>query len=264
MNGRRVAVRIAYLGKMFSGSQIQPGLYTVEGQVISDLLATGDGRPEEWFDLKLSSRTDAGVNSYGNVIVFNTAFKDNESLLRALNAVSKNVFYMAIADVDMDFNPRYADSRTYLYKVTCNDADIDRMRECAEIFKGRHDFKRFCKYDGKPTETELTSVKVLESENGIFLEFRSRYFLWNMIRRISSAIIEVGRGRAEISEVEEVLDGKEGNFGLGQADALTLTEVTYDTIEFTEYGSEPLRNRSERLLESAKMEAEFYGYVHHH
>ena len=261
MSERRVAVKIAYLGKLFSGSQIQPGLYTVEGQVVSDLLTTGDGRSEEWFDLKVSSRTDAGVNSYGNVIVFNTAFNDNESLLRALNAVSKNVFYLAIADVDNDFNPRYADSRTYLYRITCKDADIDRMRECAEIFRGRHDFKRFCKYDGKPTETELTSVRVLESENGIFLEFKSRYFLWNMIRRISSAIIEVGRGRAEVSDVKEVLDGREGNFGLGQADALTLTEVTYNTIEFIEYVSEPLRNRSERLFESARMETEFYGHM---
>ena len=261
MTERRVAVKIAYLGKLFSGSQVQPGLYTVEGQVISDLLTTGKGRPEEWFDLKVASRTDAGVNALGNVIVFNTAFQDNEPLLRALNAVSKNVYYRAIADVDEGFNPRYANVRCYRYVVTHKDVDVMRMRDCAEVFLGYHDFKRFCKYDGKPTDTELARISVIEEGDTIYLEYESRFFLWNMIRRISAAIIEVGRGRATIEEVKEVLDGKEGTFGLGRADALTLTDVMYKDIHFEEYRSDPLENKSGELLTAAELEAGFYGSI---
>ena len=261
MTERRVAVKIAYLGKLFSGSQIQPEQNTVEGQVISDLVTTGNGRPSEWFDLKVASRTDAGVNALGNVIVFNTAFQNNETLLRALNAVSKNVYYKSAADVDENFNPRYANIRSYRYVVTYKNADVEKMRECSKIFLGYHDFKRFCKYDGKPTDTELTRVSVIEENGAVFLEFESRFFLWNMIRRISAAIIEVGRGRATIEEVKEVLDGKEGTFGLGRANALTLTDVVYNGLEFEEYRSEPLESKSGELLTAAELEAGFYRSI---
>ena len=36
----RVAVKIAYLGDGFSGSQVQPGLRTVEGEVLRALVRT--------------------------------------------------------------------------------------------------------------------------------------------------------------------------------------------------------------------------------
>lgn len=261
MTGRRVAVKIAYLGKLFAGSQIQPGQRTVEGQVLSDLLITGSGRPAEWFDLKVASRTDAGVNALGNVIVFNTAFQDNESLLRALNAVSKDVYYRSITDVDVDFNPRYANIRSYRYMVTYKDVDVGMMRECSKVFLGHHDFKRFCKYDGKPTETDLTRISVIEENGSVCFEFESRFFLWNMIRRISAAIIEVGRGRATIEEVRDVLNGKEGTFGLGRPDALTLTDVVYHALDFKEYRSEPLDSKSGELRIAAELDAGFYGSI---
>lgn len=261
MTGRRVAVKIAYLGKLFAGSQIQPGQRTVEGQVLSDLLITGSGRPAEWFDLKVASRTDAGVNALGNVIVFNTAFQDNESLLRALNAVSKDVYYRSITDVDVDFNPRYANVRSYRYMVTYKDVDVGMMRECSKVFLGHHDFKRFCKYDGKPTETDLTRISVIEENGSVCFEFESRFFLWNMIRRISAAIIEVGRGRATIEEVRDVLNGKEGTFGLGRPDALTLTDVVYHALDFKEYRSEPLDSKSGELRIAAELDAGFYGSI---
>ena len=81
------------------------------------------------------------------------------------------------------------------------------------------------------------------------------------VRRISAAIIEVGRGRATIEEVKEVLDGKEGTFGLGRADALTLTDVMYKDIHFEEYRSDPLENKSGELLTAAELEAGFYGSI---
>ena len=84
MTDRRVAVKIAYSGKDFSGSQVQPGQVTVMGEVARVLVLTGDGRDEEWFDLKCSSRTDVGVNALGNVIVFNTFFDDDAVMLKAL------------------------------------------------------------------------------------------------------------------------------------------------------------------------------------
>ena len=122
---RRVAIKIAYMGAGFCGSQYQPGLRTVVGDVISDLIMVHPKRDMEWFDIKPSSRTDAGVNALDNVIAINTDFDDNIVLLRALNSVSKSIFYRGITDVSVDFNPRFANSRVYRYVLPSDGLDID-------------------------------------------------------------------------------------------------------------------------------------------
>ena len=231
---RRVAVRIAYLGKDYSGSQIQPGLRTVMGDVIADLERIGGGRTGEWFDLKAAGRTDKGVNALDNVIVFNTTFEDDDDLLRALNSVSKGIFYRAIATVDGDFNPRYANSRTNRYVLPSKGIDFEKAVECSRLFVGRHDFVRFCKDDDKPTEIDLEHVDMVMEGDRIVATFTSQFFLWNMIRKIMAAVITVGRGERSIQDVKDALDGKEINFGLARPDALTLTEVRYDGLVFHE------------------------------
>ena len=122
---RRVAVRIAYLGGDFCGSQYQPGYRTVLGDVIIDLERISGGKTGDWFDLKAAGRTDRGVNALDNVIVFNTTFDDDGELLKALNSVSKGIFYRSVATVDENFNPRYANSRTYHYILPSDGLDID-------------------------------------------------------------------------------------------------------------------------------------------
>ena len=77
---RRVAVKIAYLGDEFNGSQIQPtddnpSIRTVAGEILKNLELV-DHVPPEKIDLKFASRTDAGVSALGNVITFYTEFKD--------------------------------------------------------------------------------------------------------------------------------------------------------------------------------------------
>ena len=97
---RRVAVKIAYLGEDFSGSQIQPAsrnLRTVQGEMLEKLLLI-DHVPEDRIDLKFASRTDAGVSALGNVVAFYTEFGDNDTLLRAINSVSRGIYYRAITD----------------------------------------------------------------------------------------------------------------------------------------------------------------------
>ncbi len=231
---RRVAVRIAYLGKDYSGSQIQPGLRTVMGDITADLERIGGGKTGEWFDLKAAGRTDKGVNALDNVIVFNTAFDDDDDLLRALNSVSKGIFYRSITTVDEEFNPRYANSRTYRYVFPSDGIDFEKAKECSRLFVGRHDFVRFCKDDDKPTEIDLESVEMVMDGDRIVATFTSQFFLWNMIRKIMAAVIAVGKGERTMQDVRDALGGKEINFGLARPDALTLTEVRYDGLVFHE------------------------------
>ncbi len=231
---RRVAIKIAYMGAGFCGSQYQPGLRTVVGDVISDLIMVHPKRDMEWFDIKPSSRTDAGVNALDNVIAVNTDFDDNITLLRALNSVSKSIFYRGITDVDDDFNPRFANSRVYRYVLPSDGLDIGLARECAGLFVGEHDFIRFCKvYEDKPTVTTMESIDIEEKDGYLELTFRSQYFLWNMIRKISAAIDSVAKGRRTLDDVRRALDGEDVQFGMARPEALTLMEVNYDNLSFT-------------------------------
>ena len=258
MTERRVAVKIAYSGKDFSGSQVQPGLITVMGEIARVLVLTGDGRPEEWFDLKCSSRTDAGVNALGNVITFRTFFDDNATMLKALNGASKTVHFRGAADVPDDFNVRYADTRVYRYIIPKQNMDMTKVKECVSLFRGKHDFARFCKVDGRPTESDLERIDIIEKEDRIELIFESRFFLWNQIRRICSAVIRVARGYARIEDVKDALYNlKETNFGVARADALTLMDVKYEGIVFEFPDIDTLRYKKDELLFTNSIERSF-------
>lgn len=228
---RYLAVKVAYTGEGFNGSQRQPYLRTVEGEIIYDLCTVLHIRPEK-IDLHMAGRTDKGVNALGNVAVFNTDFEDPVVLLKALNANSERVFYRSYFETDETFNPRFADWRIYEYSIPNRNIDPKAVKECAELFVGEHDFLRFCRPDGKPTVTTIESIYVREEEGVMILSFKARYYLWNMIRRISAAIITVGRGRATPEDVKAALAGKEVNFGLARADALTLADTVYLDREF--------------------------------
>lgn len=254
---RRVAVRFAYLGEGFSGSQIQPGARTVEGEmrVALDKVC---GLDDSDLDLRIASRTDKGVNALGNVAVFRTGIEDPETLLRALNAVSDGVFYTAFAEVDEDFNPRHASSREYRYVLPSKDLDVDLARECAGLFVGEHDFARFCRPDGKPTVVTVDSIDVSTEGETVVLTYRARFFLWNMVRRTAAAIRAVASGHSTLDDVRSALDGNDVNFGIARADALTLTSVDYEGLTFTPSHSHVLSEKVGECAFSSDLRRGFY------
>ncbi|MCL2031711.1 MAG: tRNA pseudouridine(38-40) synthase TruA [Methanomassiliicoccaceae archaeon] len=253
----RAAVKIAYLGEHFSGSQIQPGCRTVGGDVLSDLTAVTNMRDED-IDLKLASRTDRGVNALGNVAVFNSSIDDPEILLRALNAVSKGIFYRSAALVGREFNPRFADVRIYRYVLPSRGMDVSAMRSCAKAFVGEHDFTRFCKPGGRPATLVMNSVSVREEDGVIIIDFSARYYLWNMIRRIAAAIIAVGRGDSSVSDIKDALGGKDVSFGIARPDALTLLDVCYKDVEFTASSSDVFAGKVEEEVFKNRLGSMFF------
>ncbi|MDR2846123.1 MAG: tRNA pseudouridine(38-40) synthase TruA [Candidatus Methanoplasma sp.] len=254
----RTAVKIAYLGNDFSGSQIQPGFRTVEGDVLSDLRTICRISDEE-LDLRLASRTDRGVNALGNVAVFNTPLEDLEILLRALNAVSKGIFYRSSAVVDPSFNPRYADRRRYRYVLPTAGVDIVAAKKCAALFIGEHDFRQFCRADGKQTCLTIDSIDVWSGDGTIVLDFTARYYLWNMIRRITAAVVSVGRGDSAISDVQGALEGNDVTFGLARPDALTLLDVEYDDLGFITPADDLFDGRVQEELFRDKLRSSFFA-----
>ncbi len=232
---RRVAVKIAYLGEGFAGSQIQPSVRTVESEVLDKLMLVSKMSSDE-IDLKFSSRTDKDVNALGNAISFYTIFNNNVMMLKALNAVSKGVFYRSACDVDDEFNVRYATARSYRYILPLEDGmDLGLAKECADLFLGEHDFARFCRPDNKPTIACVDSIDIYRKDSILIIDFKARFFLWNMIRRMVGAMDSVSKGTRTLDDVRRALnDLEEINFGVARADALTLMDVDYDWLSFEE------------------------------
>ena len=252
---KRVAMKIAYLGSDFCGSQAQPGLRTVQSQVQYDLervLRTED------VGLTFSSRTDKGVNALGNAIAFHSGMDDLYTLTKALNSVSDGVFYRSFCRIDDDFNIRHASRRIYRYVLDSEGLDFSKTEECCGLFEGEHDFARFCRYDGKPTTLSIDRISCIREDDGCILEFEARYFLWNMVRRISSAVESVGKGKRKPSDVEAALNGKETSFGIGRPDALTLLDVQYDALTFNEADPRGLLHRKKELVADARLRLDFY------
>ena len=255
---KRVAVKIAYMGEGFSGSQIQPDCRTVESEVLDKLMLVSK-MSEEDIDLRFSSRTDKGVNALGNTIAFYTIFDDNRTMLKALNAVGKDIFFVSACDVDDDFNVRYASSRIYRYILPKEGMDLGLARECADIFLGEHDFARFCKPDNKPTVANIERIDITEKDDTIVLEYEARFFLWNMIRRISSAIQSVAKGIRSMDDVRRALDDlQEIQFGMSRPDALTLVDVRYDWLQFEEADSSQFTERKEEGIFKTDLIRSFY------
>ncbi|MGD1060677.1 MAG: tRNA pseudouridine(38-40) synthase TruA [Methanomassiliicoccales archaeon] len=245
----RAAVKIAYDGRGFMGSQRQPGGCTVEDEVICCLTRiTAICSPEE-ARFRAASRTDRGVSALGNVVAFDTSF-DKKQLLQALNSQSDSVFFLGVAKVPPTFSPRRAQGRWYRYFLPAEGIDLTRLDAALKLFEGTHDFKRFCKPEGRETTKRIESISAFPIGDFIVVDFRAREFLRNLIRRIIAAAEMAGSGGVGLDVVEQAVEGSEFSFGLARPENLVLMEVRY-TLDFEVGKGAALKRR----LASARREA---------
>ena len=109
----------------------------------------------------------------------------------------------------------------------------------------------------------MDSVDIVEGNGCVILTYRARYFLWNMVRRTAAAIAEVASGHSSLADVAGALEGDECNFGIARADALTLTEVGYDGLEFIPCDSHVLSGKVDEQTFSARLRLGFYSSIMH-
>ena len=233
----RFASKFAYDGKFFFGYAKQPKLRTVEGEIINALKKTKIA----YENFGSASRTDRGVSALGNVISFNTDFKGN--ILSALNANVKDVWFYAVSKVDEKFNPRYAKERWYGYFLFNSGLDVDKMKKASELFVGTHDFSNFARVENKNPVRKINSLKIKEKGDFIIIDIKAESFLWNMVRRIVSAIEKIGKKEIEIGVIKNALEPrKRFDFGSAKPEGLILMDVKYD-FDF---------DKDERVIEKVK------------
>jgi tRNA pseudouridine38-40 synthase len=251
------AVMIAYDGRGFTGSQRQPDGRTVEDECIRALKKIHAIDSAEGSRFRAASRTDRGVSALCNVIVFETGF-ERDQLLQALNAASEDVYFYAWAEVGADFSPRRAKQRWYRYFLDAgNGLDLDLMEKAAREFEGKHDFKRFCKAEGKSSEKTIDSVTLTRMGNVVVIDLRGREFLRNMVRRMVAAMISVADGSSTVGDLREALEGRELSFGLAPPEGLVLMNIDYG-IDFVEECPVTLERKAKAKRAEKMVELIFY------
>ncbi len=239
---RRVALKIAYIGSKFHGYQRQPDYRTVEGELLKAFFEAGVIEDTWKAHYSVAGRTDKGVHSTGNVISFIT---DEEIRLNYLNGLlPKDIKIVGEAKVPYGFKVRFPLSRTYTYiqpfnPFENNDLDFEKMREAMTYFVGEHNFRNFSKRHEKNPNRKIFDVDMSLDENAMIFTVVGESFLWNMVRKMVTSMILVGKGELELEDIEKLLQSVDLREVIrlqpAPANGLILSDMNYKNIKFTEY-----------------------------
>ncbi len=243
---RNLKLTLEYDGTDFHGFQRQPKLRTVQGVLeerFSELLGEG-------IAIVAAGRTDAGVHALGQVVNFHTGRPVRLDRLGAvLNAaLPRDVKVQAWEQAEAGFHARRcARSRTYRYSILERAApspiagrfalvvpdrlNLSAMQEAAAPLVGRHDFRAFraSGSETKTTERRLMRLECHRTGGRIEITAEADSFLYQMVRRIVSGLIEVGRGRRESGALAAAMESGERLLRCPPAAAcgLCLVQVSY-------------------------------------
>lgn len=246
---KRTALKIGYIGTNFHGFQRQPDLRTVEEELIYHLRKLNYIDDLKKSGFRIAGRTDAGVHSLGNVISFQS--EKDVRINEINNSLPDDIQILASAPVRYAFKPRYAQMRQYRY-VLFQDLDIDKLKQCAEVFKGTHNFTNFTKRFQKTTTRTIEDIKITKADltdyhkkefpnlhdtlSPIFVDIYGESFLWNMVRKMMRVFVDVATDKMSLDEVEKLLNPAKGdpraNIKVMEADYLILMDIQYDGIKF--------------------------------
>lgn len=246
---QKLKCTVSYDGTHFSGSQIQPNKRTVQTEMEKAMTKMHKGKQVQIY---FSGRTDAGVHAKAQVFHFETEMNlPPESWKKALNAVlPKDIHVKGIEPAPANFHAQFdAIEKEYRYFVfNCKernvfkrnyayyypfDVDIKKIQVACSLFEGTHDFTSFCSArtavkGGKVRALYEVSCKKHKDE--IVFILRGNGFLYNMVRIIVGVLLDVGSGKIDLPEIEEMFRKKDRTFA-GKTlppEGLFLWKVKYE------------------------------------
>jgi tRNA pseudouridine38-40 synthase len=242
----KVALKIAYIGTDFYGSQTQPGLRTVEGELRRCLEEIGAIKPKS--KVALAGRTDAGVHALGQVAAFEVADPKLTAPRIVNSKLPDDLWAYARAVVPDDFDPRrQALSREYRYILYARGVIGRRLLEFAPQFLGTHDFSNFSSVEpGKYPVRTVTKLEITQKGDTYLIDIAADSFLWNMVRKIVTALRLVGENKRPNDWIERMFDPayREG-IPPAPAAGLYLKQVDYEGVawEADEYARQRAQQR---------------------
>ncbi len=229
-------LHIQYLGFRYHGWLKQPGMKTVESMVekTAKFVLSHDR-----FKILGTSRTDAKVSANHSAFELSVAESlDMDALLMDFNQnLPNDIKILKIESVSKDFNIIQAPKvKEYVYLFSHGEKnhpfcaplmhsskdilDIELMKQGAHLFKGKHNFVRYCTKPG-PETTFDREILVSKIEENTFLtanffpgrsyayHIHARGFLRYQVRLIMGQLLCLGRGETSLNKIKETLTGKE-------------------------------------------------------
>ena len=262
---RTLKLLIAYDGTDLAGWQRQAEAPTVQA-AIEDALAPIEGKRVA---ITGAGRTDAGVHATGQVASVSLESNiPVDGLRRALNAtLPESIRILDVVEATLNFNARFAArSKTYRYWILCGEVmppalrrfawhvpqrlDVDRMTAAATAIVGSHDFAGFqaAGSEVKSTIREVLVSRVIESKlmsadatppwmfdaptaSAIDVSYHitGTGFLRHMVRNVVGTLVDIGRGRRPIEDMQAILTSRDRSKASATAPphGLWLWEVHY-------------------------------------
>ncbi|HXH61337.1 MAG TPA: tRNA pseudouridine(38-40) synthase TruA [Fimbriimonadaceae bacterium] len=218
----RIKFVVAYDGSEFRGWAPQRGQRTVHG-TLTEAVRQVSGEDCEIYG---ASRTDSGANALGQVCHFDCeAPIPVERWPKAVNQVlPKDVSVLSARQVPGDFNSRFwADRRWYRYRIMTGERDplrsryafhysavkldVAAMQRAAKDFVGTHDFLAFSQLvrPGTNTVRQIHEFTVRNVKDEVWIDVTGSAFVRGMMRRMSGALWEIGRGARGPEDVARLL-----------------------------------------------------------
>ena len=228
----------------YHGWQRQPKKKTIQG-TLEDALAK---IAQKKVAVVGAGRTDAGVHARGQVAHFKAVVRlDVETLKKALNAIlPEDIRVVKLEMAAMDFHARRdAKAKVYEYRIFHGPEinpfvvryvlhwpyplNLARMRKAARLFRRQGDFSGFSSNRLLYPVRKVTRSEIKKRGNEIIYTIEASGFLRYMVRTIVGTLLEVGRGRVSLEQIEDIFREKQRTLSSPTAPAkgLCLIKVIY-------------------------------------
>lgn len=250
-------IHIQYLGFRYHGWLKQPGLKTVESMIEK---TAGYVLGHTDFKILGTSRTDAKVSANHSAFeLFVNKPLDIDQLLQDFNRnLPNDIKALKIEEKDKHFNiintPRI---KEYIYLFSFgkkahpfsaslissfkDHLDINLMKQGAALFKGRHNFVKYCT---KPSPETIFEREILVSKiqrNKVFTasffpketwayHIHSRGFMRYQVRLIMGQLLSLGRNEISLNDILESLKGHDNRplRHIAPSSGLVLNKIEFE------------------------------------
>jgi len=224
---RNIKLIIEYDGTNYSGWQKQKHSITIQQKIEEAIKSI----TKEDCEVIGSSRTDAGVHARGFVANFITESNIPPNKFKyAINSkLPKDIVIRNSEEVPLEFHSRFdSKGKKYIYTILNREEpptiernyvyhfpkklDVDLMRQGSKFFIGEHEFDSFYKKSGSTVKSTLRNIyycDVIKRDNLIEFIVIGNGFLYNMVRIMAGTLIEVGIGRIQPKDIQDILLAKD-------------------------------------------------------
>lgn len=235
-------ITISYDGSKFYGFQRLNEEPSVQ-KVLEDALTKINKQSVE---VKGAGRTDRGVHANGQRVSFKLDVNiDENGLKMALNSLVKPYIYVNdVKKVSEDVHARFSvQKKKYIYKINLGGfnpqltdyvyqseykLDIDKMKEVAKLYLGVHDFHNFVSGERDDYTAIVYGIDFFIKDDILNIVFEGKSFYRYMVRNLVGMMIDVARGKDDISKVVDMLESKDEIFGYtAPACGLYLDSIEY-------------------------------------